>query len=44
MADTLKRLEYFTCLAEIEHYGKAAEKLGIAQSALSQQIKALEQV
>lgn len=42
MADTLKRLEYFTCLAEIEHYGKAAEKLGIAQSALSQQIKALE--
>lgn len=42
MADTLKRLEYFACLAEIEHYGKAAEKLGIAQSALSQQIKALE--
>lgn len=42
MADTLKRLEYFTCLAEIEHYGKAADKLGIAQSALSQQIRALE--
>ncbi len=42
MADTLKRLEYFACLAGIEHYGKAAEKLGIAQSALSQQIKALE--
>ncbi len=43
MADTLKRLEYFACLAGIEHYGKAAEKLGIAQSALSQQIKSLEQ-
>lgn len=42
MADTLKRLEYFACLAEIEHYSKAAEKIGIAQSALSQQIKALE--
>jgi DNA-binding transcriptional LysR family regulator len=38
-----RHLNYFKTLAEELHYRKAAEKLFISQSALSQQIKQLEQ-
>ena len=37
-----KRLKYFITLAEMLHFGAAAEELGIAQSALSRQINVLE--
>jgi LysR family hydrogen peroxide-inducible transcriptional activator len=39
---TLKQLTYFVALAETHHYRKAAERAGVSQPSLSQQIVGLE--
>ena len=39
---TLKQLTYFVALAETRHYRKAAERVGVSQPSLSQQIVSLE--
>ena len=39
----LYHLQYFTVLAKLEHYGKAAAQLNISQPSLSHAMAALEE-
>jgi LysR family hydrogen peroxide-inducible transcriptional activator len=41
---TLRQLQYFIALAELRHFGKAAERCCVTQPALSMQIKELEEM